>query len=135
VFASPEASWLMAIDAEGAPRVRTIDPGWHVLTHADLDDATEPRTAWLVRALAGFAPDTAAEAEHRLDALLRSHGDPASGTPAVCLHTGRMVTVSSSSVWLAAGEARYRHAEGRPCEQPFEDHSRLLSAGAGRDRP
>jgi hypothetical protein len=99
-----------------------------VLTHADLDDPLEPRTARLARELAGFMPGSLDEAERRLDELLRSHGHPAAGVPAVCLHQGRMVTVSSSSVWLAPGEARYRHAEGRPCEHTFVDHSPLLSA-------
>jgi len=124
VFASPAASWLMAIEVEGAPRIEPIPSGWHVITHADLDDAGEPRTAGLVQALAGFSPRTLEEAEQRLDQLLRSHGEE--GLPPVCLHSGRMVTVSSSSVWLAAGGARYRHAEGRPCEHPLTDRSALL---------
>ena len=126
VFASPEASWMMAIDADAAPRVEPLPAGWHVLTHADLDDLSEPRTASLVREVAGFRPRSLGEAERRLDLLLRSHGDPGAGLPPVCLHHGRMVTVSSSGVWLAAGEARYRHAEGRPCEHPLVDRSALL---------
>jgi len=131
VFASPEASWWMSLEGDGPPRFHAIAPGWHVLTHADLDDPAEPRTARLVRELQGFAPGSLAEAERRLDALLASHGDEARpdggrGLPPVCLHHGRMVTVSSSSVWLAADAARYRHAEGRPCEHPLEDVSGLL---------
>jgi transport and Golgi organization protein 2 len=131
VFATPEAGWLMALESDGAPRFEPLAAGWHVLTHADLDDPQEPRTARLVRELAGFRPGSLAEAERRLEALLRSHGDPAAGVPAVCLHQGRMVTVSSSSVWLAPGEARYRHAEGRPCEHPLVDQTNLLSAPVG----
>jgi hypothetical protein len=57
-------------------------------------------------------------------ARLRSHGGPA---PPVCLHSGRMVTVSSSLVWLSPGEARYAHAEGRPCTFPYLDVTRLLA--------
>jgi len=128
VFAAPEASWLMALESDGPPRFEPIAAGWHVVTHADLDDPREPRTAWLVRELAGFRPNSLDQAERRVDELLRSHGDPAAGVPAVCLHQGRMVTVSSTSVWLAPGEARYRHAEGRPCEHAFVDHTQLLSA-------
>ena len=128
VFAAPEGSWLMALESDGPPRVEPLAAGWHVLTHADLDDPREPRTAWLVRELAGFRPGSPDEAERRLDELLRSHGDPVAGVPAVCLHLGRVVTVSSSSVWLAPGQARYRHAEGRPCEHAFLDQSHLLSA-------
>ena len=128
VFAAPDASWLMALESDGAPRFQPIEAGWHVLTHADLDDPGEARTAWLVRELEGFAPRSRHEAERRLGELLCSHGDPAAGAPSVCLHRGRMVTVSSSCVWLAPGEAAYRHAEGRPCEHAFVDYSHLLRA-------
>lgn len=118
VFATPGATWLMALEADGVPRFETLAPGWHVLTHADLDDPDEPRTARLVRELTGFVPRSLDQAERRLEELLRSHGDPGAGIPPVCLHEGPMATVSTSIVWLAAGEARYRHAEGRPCEHP-----------------
>jgi len=128
VFAMPESCWLLAVEAGVPPRVERIAGGWHVITHADLDDASEPRTAWLVRELSGFAPRSGQQAEQRLGDLLRSHGDPVAGIPPVCLHDGRMVTVSASTVWLASGEARYRHAEGRPCEHPLEDRSHLLRA-------
>lgn len=127
VFASPEAGWLMSLESVGSPRFEPLETGWHVLTHADLDDPNEPRTAWLAGELSGFRPRSLDEAERRLEALLRSHGDDPAGRPPVCLHQGRMVTVSSSSVWLAPGEVRYRHAEGRPCEHPFVDHSHLIS--------
>ena len=128
VFATHASCWLLAHAGIGEPRADAVPPGWHVLTHMDLDDAHEPRTAWLVRQLAGFEPRTLDEAERRLGDLLRSHGDPAAQVPAVCLHSGHMMTVSSSMVWLAASEARYLHAEGRPCEQPWLDHSHLLIA-------
>lgn len=135
VFAAPEACWLIAVEEDAAPRIEPLSRGWHVITHADLDDLGEPRTAALLGELAGFAPRSVEQAEQRIDELLRSHGDAAKERPPVCLHEGRMVTVSASSVWLAAGEARYRHAEGRPCEHPLADHSHLLlgrdSAAAG----
>jgi hypothetical protein len=117
----------MAIESGRAPRLEVIVPGWHVITHADLDDPGEPRTAALLARLAGLQPRSVAEAEPYLDSLIRSHGD-ADGTPPVCLHQGRMVTVSASSLWLSRDDARYRHAEGRPCEHSFVDHSSLLSA-------
>ncbi len=86
-----------------------------------------------MRELSGFAPRSVEQAEQRLGDLLRSHGDAATGIPPVCLHEGRMVTVSTSSVWLAPGEARYRHAEGHPCEHPLEDLSHLLRARASTE--
>jgi hypothetical protein len=135
VCATPEAGWLMALDSEGPPRFAPMPAGWHVLTHGDLDDPDEPRTARLMGELEDFRPRSLAEAERRLDDLLRSHGEAAAGLPPVCLHEGRMVTVSSSSVWLAPGEARFRHAEGRPCEHPYVDHSPLLGAATPGPTP
>lgn len=129
VFASPESCWLLAFD-EDAPRCRPIPAGWHVLTHAEMDDPDEPRTARLLALLSGFAPRSVEQAEQRLGDLLRSHGDPANGVPPVCLHDGPMPTVSSATVWLAPGAAHYRHAEGRPCEQSLRDMSALLLPGS-----
>ena len=121
VFAAPEACWLLALDAGQPPRIEAIGEGWHVITHRDLDDRAEPRTARVLDALAGFKPGSVDEAIERLGGLLRAH-DP----PPVCLHEGRMVTVSSSMVWLARDDARYLHAEGRPCERPYQDRTPLL---------
>jgi hypothetical protein len=97
-------------------------PGWHVLTHAALDDPDEPRTAWLTVSLSGFRPASRSEAEAGLVARLARHE-----APEVCLHSGRAVTVSSALIWLGRGEAHYRHAEGRPCVTPFTDYSHLLA--------
>jgi hypothetical protein len=129
VFASPGACWWLAHEGLGPPRHATLPSGWHVLTHMDLDDPREPRTARLMGELQGFRPDSPEQALARVAELLRSHGatGPGPAAPAVCLHQGRMVTVSSSLVWLAEGQARYLHAEGRPCETPFGDHSQLLA--------
>jgi len=121
VFAAPAACWLLALDAGQPPRIEALGEGWHVITHRDLDDRAEPRTARVLDALAGFRPGSVDEAMERLGELLRAH-DP----PPVCLHEGRMVTVSSSMVWLARDDARYLHAEGRPCERPYQDRTPLL---------
>ncbi|MBI1798791.1 MAG: NRDE family protein [Candidatus Eisenbacteria bacterium] len=119
--ATPDKAWVLTWDGR-ATRITIATPGWHVLTHAEMDDPTEPRTASLLESLAGFAPRSRAAAEARLCGLLSRHGEPA-----VCLHEGRMATVSAALVWLAAGETSYRHAEGRPCVTPFQDFSPLLA--------
>jgi uncharacterized protein with NRDE domain len=121
VCASASRVWLIAWDGQAAREV-AIAPGWHVLTHADLDDESEPRTAWLRRSLASFRPHTRAEAEAGAIERLARHE-----TPAVCLHDGAMVTVSSALVWLARGDIGYAHAEGRPCTSPFVDMTHLLA--------
>ena len=123
---------MLAHEGGAPPRYQQISSGWHALTHMDLDDPSEPRTRSLVQALSRFAPGSLEEALERVTHLLRSHGGD--GVPAVCLHQGPMVTVSSALVWLARGEARYLHAEGRLCEHPFVDHSGLLADTATTHR-
>jgi hypothetical protein len=125
VLAAPDACWLATSAREPAHEPEPIPAGWHVLTHRDLDDPSEPRAVHLLRALRDFRPRSLAEAEARLIGLLRSHAGP--GAPAVCIHEGRMQTVSSSLVWLDPAGARYRHAEGRPCEREFADQAALLA--------
>ncbi len=126
VVLEPTRSWLLAWD--GVARWQEIGPGWHVLTHADLDDPTEPRTARLMREISGWQPDSAAEAEAGLIARLAEH-DP----PAVCIHDGRMATVSYSVVHLSRTRAHYLHGEGRPCERPADDVTNLLATPAAAE--
>jgi hypothetical protein len=123
VFASPSGSWVLAHRGNGAPHeITPIAPGWHVLTHRELDDSDEPRAAHLMRVLGDWRPGNVDAARARLIELLASH-DP----PRACIHEGRMVTVSSFVVWLAAAEARYHHLDGRPCEHAPLDFSHLLA--------
>ena len=121
VVARRQRSWILAWDG-GHARMTEPAPGWHVLTHADVDDPGEPRTAWLLASLADFHPSSREAAEAGLIARLSRHEDPE-----VCLHRGRVVTVSSALVWLAPETAHYRHAEGRPCVAPFVDFTSLLA--------
>jgi uncharacterized protein with NRDE domain len=129
VYATPSECWILVNDG-GPPRTVEVAPGWHVLTHQELDDPTEPRAAYLVQRLSE-RPPAPARAEEELAALLREHG--AGGAPPVCLHQGRMVTVSSSLVRLDQHGARYLHAEGRPCEHAFQDQGRLLETTPTRN--
>jgi hypothetical protein len=131
VFVSPESAWLLAQGGSGTPHCQPIPHGWHVITHADLDDQTEPRTARLLDDLALFRPLGVEKALERLGDLMRSHGaergivDPRP-VPAVCLHDGIMRTVSSTMLAIGPGRGRYLHADGRPCETRYTDHSHLL---------
>ncbi|HET9327309.1 MAG TPA: NRDE family protein [Candidatus Eisenbacteria bacterium] len=124
VYASPTSCWMVALESS-APRVARIEPGWHVLTHRELDDPEEPRAAHLLADLRDRRPASREEAETLLRERLRSHGDDG---PPVCLHEGLMATVSSSLVWMDESGARYSHAEGRPCEHAYQDRSGLLAA-------
>jgi len=130
-FVAPEACWVLAHEEGTEDRVQSVDAGWHVLTHQDLDDVSEPRSARLLRELRDWKPLLVDDVELGLETRLGAHAvpDPSHPSrlePAVCIHEGRMVTVSCSVVCWTPREARYRHAEGRPCERAFEDRSDLL---------
>lgn len=131
LWVSPESAWLMALDAGGRPRCQPIPNGWHVITHAELDDESEPRTARLLYELAFFRPLCVEKGLQKLGDLMRSHGaergvaDPRP-VPPVCLHDGVMRTVSSTLIAIGPEHARYLHADGRPCESRYADHSSLL---------
>ena len=142
VCASPLGGWVLSHDGDQAGALWPLGTGWHVLTHGDLDDPLEPRTIRLSRKLSGFQPRNTGEAETKVLELLSLHGTFGDGAPAeqdsddvaaadsaaVCIHAGRMVTVSTSLFRLARTGARYIHIEGRPCTTPPRDLSALLGA-------
>ena len=106
-----------------------LEPGVHVLTNLDVNDATCPRIAQshrLFRAVpvsSGAPPETLLP---RLRAILSDHivpldprGEASAGT--LCVHRGDYGTRSSSIIALAEGSGpmRYWHAAGPPCEEPY----------------
>lgn len=127
VFEPGEGAW--AIHGGGGvapPTVAAIGPGWHAITHRDLDDPDEPRTRFARERLLRSAPSGAEEAMDAVAGILRLHGD--GGEPPVCLHRDRFPTVSSSLVVLGVpGGPRYHHAAGPPCTTPYEDVSALVT--------
>ena len=118
-------SWVIALRPDEEPKASILEPGWHVITHAEMDDAEEPRTRALLERLRGERPGDGGEAFHLLAGLLRHHGD--SNIPAVCLHRDRFPTVSSTLLCLGVpGGTRYAHAGGPPCVTAYQDCSELL---------
>ncbi|MEO5618527.1 MAG: NRDE family protein [Candidatus Eisenbacteria bacterium] len=123
VVAGPAAAFVVNHRAPGETSVETLAPGWHVITHEDVDDSREPRTAWLAGELRDFRPHSEDDGLARLGELLARHdGDG----PAVCLHEGRMVTVSTIRVAMSAEATRYFHGEGPACSASLIDCSHLL---------
>jgi len=112
----------------GEARVHAIAPGWHVITHQDVDDLTEPRTKWVLEDIQEKRPGSADKALELMKGYLRSHGEE--GKPPVCLHREKFPTVSSSLLALGvAGGPRYLHAAGPPCVTRYRDFTTLLSSG------
>jgi hypothetical protein len=124
VWLSAGESWHLSIRPGRAPAIERIAPGWHAITHFEMNDATDPRATSILARLAGWKPRTRAEAETRLTAIITSHAH--GSAPAVCLHEGRAPTVSAAMLWIAPGELSYRHAQGRPCVTPFENYTHLV---------
>lgn len=121
-----EGGWAIHAGHGAQPEVAPIGPGWHVITHQDLDDPTEPRTRRLLERLEEAGPKDAEGALTFLGGLLRGHGE--FGDPPVCVHRDRFPTVSSSLLALGAHDRpRYLHAAGPPCVTPYEDFSALLA--------
>ena len=116
-------AWTLEAGA-GEPRVRAIARGWHVITHQDVDDVTEPRTRWILEDIADKRPASLPEAFDLMAGYLRWHGSPE--RPAVCLHREIFPTVSSTLLALGATNG-YRHASGPPCITPYEDCTSLLT--------
>lgn len=121
----PGGAWAIHAGHGRHPEVAAVSEGWHVITHQDLDDRTEPRTSWLMGHLEAARPSDVEAALALMRGLLRAHGED--GAPAVCLHRDRFPTVSSSLLALGAVDRpRYLHAAGPPCVTPYMDCSRLL---------
>lgn len=143
VCATPTGGWVLPHDGARTLEPRILEPGWHVLTHGDLDDPVEPRAVRLKRKLDAFVPRSRGEAETRVLEMLSLHGTFGDGAPpdadtpestagdavdraAVCIHSGRMVTVSSSLFRCGHTGVRYIHVEGRPCTTAPRDLTALL---------
>jgi uncharacterized protein with NRDE domain len=105
---------------DGRMRVEELFPGWHVLTHGDVDDPFDPRSEHVQTSVRSAPPRRPED----LVPTLASH----EGARAVCLHADPHGTVSSSLVHVewASGATQYLHAAGRPCSTPYQNLGRLL---------
>lgn len=115
-----DAKGAFAASWDGRLRIEPLFPGWHVITHGDVDDPFDPRSE-LAHTNLRLEPPRRPE---DLVPLLASHEGPR----AACLHDEPHGTVSSSLLHVdwTSGVTRYLHAAGKPCTTPFQDVSRLL---------
>lgn len=120
-------AWAIHAGHGKPPETTMLEPGWHVVTHADPDDSKEPRTVWLRERLSEVKAAGVEETLEAVAALLRVHEED--GVPGVCLHRDRFPTVSSTILALGDLEMpRYLHAAGPPCVTPYADVSSLLDS-------
>jgi uncharacterized protein with NRDE domain len=111
-------------------RVKPLPPGLHVLTAADVNDASDNRIGHALHWLGQRDNATALECVAALCDLCAQTGN---GHPPICLHGEKAGTVSSSILALRPSLARsiYFHAQGPPDRTPYEDVSELLVQLAG----
>jgi uncharacterized protein with NRDE domain len=127
-----------------ALRIEPVAPGIHVLPNDELDDPWFAKVAWLREALgdAGAEPEAVRQVlgSHRKPEL-EDVEEPPEGSRfdraivrelgAVCIHTERYGTRSSTFVALAGGRVmRYLFADGPPCRTSFTDYTHLLASPA-----
>src|SRR5689334_5142645 len=54
VWLSPAGSWHLSIRAGHKPSLDDINPGWHAITHFEMNDASDPRATSILARLAGW---------------------------------------------------------------------------------
>jgi uncharacterized protein with NRDE domain len=122
LWLSSDRALVAHVDDSGPVRIVELDPGRHVLTTRDVDDASNPKVAMLLAGMdRALAPDGDPNATMTgLRAMLADH-TPAGDSPvdAACIHGDVYGTVSASTVMAGAGRIVYEHAPGRPCVTPF----------------
>src|SRR5262249_38807549 len=74
VWLSPDEAWILSFRTGSKPTIEHVSPGWHAITHRELDDWDDPRVAWALGQLARWRPDSRVEAEGRVKVMLASHG-------------------------------------------------------------
>jgi uncharacterized protein with NRDE domain len=125
MVADPGGAALLWHDGSSI-RVRTLNPGIHVLTERSLGAATSQREhrvrSWVDEHWRA-PPDDLAVRE-----LLSRHGDDPLESPCVHVADRGYGTRSSTIIRLPAGPEppSLLHAEGPPCMTPHQDLSRLL---------
>jgi len=131
LVASPTAAVVIS-NAQGAMAVTPLDPGLHLLTNLELNDAECPRIAKSYHLFAAarplLRPDRLEDLIEQLRTILSDHStplDPRAPLPPdnLCVHTPRFGTRSSTLLLYATRARRFRmwHADGAPCETAYSE--------------
>ena len=126
LVADATAAWV-ATYAAGALAIETLDPGWHLLGATPPGTVDDPKLTHAADLLG--QPTDLDTALTRLIATCRDHGTPPDHADAVCVHGQAAGTVSATLLALHNSDPtvhRYRHAQGQPCNTPYQDYSPLL---------
>ncbi len=122
VCADAESLWI--VHAGDWLRIRSLAPGFHLLTNGDVNDPADPRITWVMQQLHEAPPRTSGEALLTLRQLASHTGPPAP----ICLRGAERSTVASTLLSLGAQRrsSRLLHADGPPDQVPYADRTDLL---------
>jgi len=117
ILADRDSLWV--VHAGDWLRVRSLAPGFHIITNADVNDSTDDRIYWVMERLHDNPPRGRDDAL----ALLQFVCD----RPPICLHGSERGTVSSTLLALAdrPRDGRLLHAQGPPDTTPYSDRTDL----------
>ncbi|MCE9533692.1 MAG: NRDE family protein [Planctomycetes bacterium] len=105
-------------------RVRSLAPGFHILTNGDVNDPTDPRCVWALETLYQSVPRTLDESFDALRMIACQGGLPVP----ICLHGPERGTVAGTLLALHERPRRGRlfHANGPPDQTAYADRTDLL---------
>lgn len=130
LYVARDGAMVGHAEGSGRTRVTDLEPGLHVLTLCDVDEASDAKVAFLARQLEAASREFADGAMllSAMETLLAEHGDDhRTDLACTCVHGDGYGTVSSSAVALAHdGRLTYRYADGPPCRAPWRDVSDLV---------
>ena len=117
-----ESLWI--VHAGDWLRVRSLSPGLHVLTNADINDGWDVRIRAITERVLSDSPRDVEEAIATFSSLARSTTPPVP----ICLRGPKSGTVASTILALNRKPRRSRllHANGSPADSPYADRTDLL---------
>lgn len=130
-FVCADASRAVVIHGGDWLRIQPLPPGIHALANRDVNDRSDARLRYALDWLNRHPYDSAADCLRTLRELCVQH-EP--DHPPMCFRDRDRGTVSSTIVVLrrSLSDSTYLHAQGPPCQTPYEDYSYLLSAMSDR---
>jgi uncharacterized protein with NRDE domain len=113
----------------GAVQVETLAPGPHVVCNRDVVDPTSTKVSSLTVALSGIDWDVDLPvARDALGEVLRSHVHGAGSLDDACVHLPEYGTRCSAVVGIGPNRWHWWQAEGPPCQNKYQNYSRLLDS-------
>ncbi len=122
VCADMESLWI--VHAGDWLRIRSLAPGYHVVTNGDINDPIDPRIQWTLEQLHAAAPSNQEDAMAVLKRIAQ-HAEP----PApICLHGDDRGTVAGTLLALneTSRSSQLLHAQGSPDRVEYVDRTDLL---------